>query len=356
MKTFFCLDIKLTTDSMTYKNISKDNNADQFYTTFIAIRNKTTGKTRLIEANEIVLKPEVTYPKSTNPVLLQESHENKTLEEKIQASKHLIKSFGQSKGIRFYDQQDRMKVDSSQVEDKVMKAAGVVTEDQIKEAPKVEEVQIIPKRNDAATRSDQVYQVNDQLTPGELKQLLDAGESVLQDWKSLEDLKQAQNERTLSPLGVEFFNKFINSDGDLGNKVALSLYLEGIIKFSKLRIGEMKKGEKSLQRNLPLSIKKKIFNLFSQSSGGNNRVVTPELKDRAICHVIVLCLMVNSFKLDASLLTESIRVRPDHLKKLVSMVGAHLVSDSVTQSQFIVLKLPLASFQMNYVGKKKSRN
>ena len=28
------------------------------------IRNKTTGKTRLIEANEVVLVPEVTHPRS----------------------------------------------------------------------------------------------------------------------------------------------------------------------------------------------------------------------------------------------------------------------------------------------------
>ena len=88
-----------------------------------------------------------------------------------------------------------------------------------------------------------------------------------------------------------------------------------------------------------MMLKKKIFNTFSQSTGGNNKVVTPELKDRwancklfhhcnfynpssiiisrAVCHVMVLCLILNNFKLDASLLTESIRVRPDHLKKLV---------------------------------------
>ena len=95
------------------------------------------------------------YPKSTNPVLLQDSGEKKSVEEKIEASKYLIKSFGQSKGIRFYDQQDRMKVDSTQVEDKVMKAAGVVAEEQIQAAPKVQEVEIIPKRDEAATRSDQ---------------------------------------------------------------------------------------------------------------------------------------------------------------------------------------------------------
>ena len=83
--------------------------------------------------------------------------------------------------------------------------------------------------------------------------------------------------------------------------------------------------------------------------------MTPELTDRDICHVIVLALLANNFKLDTSLLTESIRVRPDHLKKLVAMVGAHLSNDSVNQSQFIVLKLPLANFNVNYVGKKKNR-
>ena len=49
--------------------------------------------------------------------------------------------------------------------------------------------------------------------------------------------------------------------------------------------------------------------------------MTPELTDRDICHVIVLALLANNFKLNASLLTESIRVRPDHLKKLLAMVG-----------------------------------
>ena len=46
-------------------------------------------------------------------------------------------------------------------------------------------------------------------------------------------------------------------------------------------------------------------------------------------------------------------MRPDHLKKLVSMVGGHLVIDSLTQSQFITLKLPLSTFNVDYVGKKK---
>ena len=49
---------------MTYKSLALAQTEDPFYTTFVAIRNKTTGKTRLIEANEVVLVPEVTHPRS----------------------------------------------------------------------------------------------------------------------------------------------------------------------------------------------------------------------------------------------------------------------------------------------------
>ena len=58
---------------------------------------------------------------------------------------------------------------------------------------------------------------------------------------------------------------------------------------------------------------------------------------------------------DASLLSDSIRVRPDHLKKLVSMVGACLITEHETQTQYIVLKFPLSSFNMNYVAPPKKK-
>eukprot|EP00090_Calanus_glacialis_P032727 TRINITY_DN54235_c0_g1_i1.p1 TRINITY_DN54235_c0_g1~~TRINITY_DN54235_c0_g1_i1.p1 ORF type:complete len:409 (-),score=140.97 TRINITY_DN54235_c0_g1_i1:50-1276(-) len=346
--------VQVSTDHMTYTS-SNTSRTNKYYNTFVALRDKNTGKTRLIQANETVLSPKIIYPSTKNPLLLQEKVEAKTFAEKMEASKHLIKSFGQAKGQRFYDQQDRMRVDTSQVEEKVMKAAGAVSEDRLTAVPEAESVQIVPKRNDGAGRKEQVYLLEDMLTKVELKHLVEAGDNVLQDFKNLAELKEAQKNRNLSALGVELLNKCINMEGEVGNLAAITLYLEGIVKFSRLRQGEMRKGEKSLQQFLPLNIKKKVFSYFSINNGTSNRIVTPELTDRAICHVIVLALLANNFKLDTSLLTESIRVRPDHLKKLVAMVGAHLSNDSVNQSQFIVLKLPLANFNVNYVGKKKNR-
>ena len=156
----------------------------------------------------------------------------------------------------------------------------------------------------------------------------------MQDWSSEEAIDQAEKSKLLSPLGGVIFRKFMKGSGDLGNKVGLALYMEGIIRFSKLRQGDLGRGEKALPNYLPKSVKKKILDHFSISTGGRSRVVTPEMKDRAVCYVMVLALLINSLKLgnvlrkksnpkhknlllDASLLSESIRVRPDHLKKLV---------------------------------------
>ena len=93
------LDLELVTDELKYRSVPSSR-GEKYYKTFLAIRNKQTGKTRLTEVNETVLAPMIEYPKSNNPVLLQEVQENKTLEEKRGDSKHLVQSFGQSKGAR----------------------------------------------------------------------------------------------------------------------------------------------------------------------------------------------------------------------------------------------------------------
>ena len=97
------LDLELETDTMKYRSVKHSGKPpEKYFRTFLAIRNKTTGKTRLVEANETVLAPVIQYPKSTNPLLNggPEEHVKKNVEEVVEASKHLTKSFGQSKGSK----------------------------------------------------------------------------------------------------------------------------------------------------------------------------------------------------------------------------------------------------------------
>ena len=97
------LDLELETDTMKYRSVKHSGKPpEKYFRTFVAIRNKTTGKTRLVEANETVLAPVIQYPKSTNPLLNggPEEHVKRNMEEIVEASKHLTKSFGQSKGSK----------------------------------------------------------------------------------------------------------------------------------------------------------------------------------------------------------------------------------------------------------------
>ena len=64
-----------------------------------------------------------------------------------------------------------MQVDSQQIEEKVLMAAGEVTEDKLTEPPKPAEIIVLPKRNENANRPDQVYLVEDLLTTEELQHL-----------------------------------------------------------------------------------------------------------------------------------------------------------------------------------------
>ena len=71
-----------------------------------------------------------------------------------------------------------MKIDSSQTEDKIMKAAGSIAGEALEEAPKAAEISLIPKRNDQARRTDGVYVLEEILSMSEIEQLRKAGRSV----------------------------------------------------------------------------------------------------------------------------------------------------------------------------------
>ena len=77
------------------------------------------------------------------------------------------------------------------------------------------------------------------------------------------------------------------------------------------------------------------------------RRFTPESRDRAICHAIVLGLLVNNHAFEFNALANSAKKASDGLKKLVTVTGAHLATDPITGHGKVVLRLPLAMFDGN---------
>ena len=54
-------------------------------------------------------------------------------------------------------------------------------------------------------------------------------------------------DKQISKFGLRLLLECLACPGDLGNKPAIVLYMEGIIKFTKLRPGDRNKGPASLQ-------------------------------------------------------------------------------------------------------------
>jgi len=325
------------------------------FTTYLAIRDTATGKTRLVEACPLVLNPQVTAPPSRNPVLLSEKPAAEgTWAENLVQQKALVKKFGRQTGARYYQKVEEMRVDGGLKEEMILKAAGNAV-GLMEPATEVEQKEdglshLLPPRNDMAQNKEMVYEVGGLLTKIELGCLNDAAEKFFAtQCDSEEAVAKLLAAKQISKFGKKLLSECLACPGDLGNKPAIVLYMEGIIRFTKLRPGERNKGPVSLQKFVPLSIGKKIFDSFG--SGEKKNLTTPELLDKAICYVIVLGLLASKLQLETILLTESVFVRADHLKKLVAMVGAHMVADN----QKILLKLPLAKFDINFKPRARSK-
>jgi len=345
-------DFSLTLKTPHLPFVNTDDKQDTYYTTYLAIRDKHTGKSRLIETVNVLMAPKVEAPASTNPLLLKKVAETISSEERFESNKLLIKAFGQRKGQRYYENKEALRVDEEDAEAKVLKAAGAVDAKSLSTLVTKTELDIIPARDPNAGRADMIYRTEHILSEREVSDLVEACTAVLEQYNSPAALEKGIADRTFSPLGVYFLKKLLDQEGDLDYRAALTLYLDSIVKFTKLRPADLSKGNNALPKHLPFMIKKKIFDQFS-SGTRQQRIISPLLKDKAMCYIIVLSLMLNNQKIETSAITESVRVDPKNLKKLVMMTGANLENDAVTSQQKIVLRKTLATYDVNYVAKQK---
>ena len=91
--------------------------------------------------------------------------------------------------------------------------------------------------------------------------------------------------------------------------LAASIYMEGILQFLNMRSGAFAMGIKGMDRVtfVPMGVKRKLFHEFTSMEG----TVSAESRDKAMCHIIVLALLVNKFQVDFSEITSTLRVKAD---------------------------------------------
>lgn len=364
-------DLKIAADNLVYssgaKSVKGRMGGNPYQKTLLAIRNKRTKRVRLIETSYVSVGALVEPPPTTNTILLKEEikaidqeaaaaaaqdqkDEEEVKDERRAMNKHLVGLFGQTKGRRAYEQADRMAVEANAISDKLNRAAMAVNERDIALPSELATANsadiLIPPCNRQAALVNDVYRLEDLLSDEELNQLGQAAEELLENYSTAETIKAGVEGKIFTQMFANHLERLFEKPKTL----ATAIYMESIVQFVNLRPAAFSQGPRGMkQSHIPLLVKQKLFRDFTSLQG----TVSPESRDKAMCYVIVVALIVNSFQADFAELSSSLRVKADQMKRLARLVGATVQTDALTKRSFIVLKLPLASFDVQGSFKKR---
>ena len=363
------LNVELKLDELVYSSeapsVKQINSNEPYQKTFLAIRNKTTNKIRLIEANSITLGAIVKPPPSTNPILIEEEmkrgdndiesnkattgpeSEKKKAENRLAMNKNLVREFGQKKGKRIYEQNDRMQINPDLLDDKLSRAAMTVEKSSLEQKDTPEEnAPIAPPRNGEATIVEQVYTLeNGILNSDEIIKLKAAATKLCEEYTTVEKIQHGAQTKYFSDIFAKILKKeYKEFDSD---NLAIAIYMEAIINFINMKAREVAKGPKAMQQFVPIELRQKVFRMFTDEQ----KNIVPATRDSAVCYVIVLALMAHKYCVEFSDLSSSIRGKADQLKKLIRVTGARLITDVPTKTSCVVLKLPLDTYDPSVVVK-----
>ncbi len=206
--------LKLKTKHVRYSNEveSVKQAGENHLVTYIGVRDKRSDKMRLVEANLVAVGAEIDSPPTTNMLLLEKAREEERKKEeadskedvhraRLDRKKHLVRSFGQAKGQRIYEQADRMQVKSDVLEGKLKTAAEAVDSSLLEETAGPESdaaASIAPPVNREAGFVRDVYKMDDIISAEERVALAEAAEEMMNsgEWNSVEDIEKAVKAKT----------------------------------------------------------------------------------------------------------------------------------------------------------------
>merc|ERR1712156_630216 len=232
--------------------------------------------------------------------------------------------------------------------EKLEKAAEKVSKESISlPNQSMEEVNLAPPCNKTATNIHDIYKITDMLTNTELKVLNSAAVELSKQFDTKDKISEAVKSKKISELFAHMLSHQLNKPDT--EKLAIAMYMEGIVQFLAMRSQKFAQGAKALPELIPLSIRHKIFQVFT-----DEQRISPESKDRSVCYILVLALIISPFYvLDLSIVTASIKAtRVPQIKKLINVIGAHLRTDADKRA-YIELTNKLSTFDPNKIVRKR---
>ncbi|KAJ8705008.1 hypothetical protein PYW08_012328 [Mythimna loreyi] len=277
--------------------------------TLILARNIRTGKVRLIEAQNIELKPQLKSHVDTTEV-----DDTSYLE--------LSRKFGSKKHKQIMEHREKLKVNVQTVTEQMQNITDSITEDQLDLSSynKADSDEFyIPTINREATNVDKVYDIDSILTPEQVDKI----HSEIQGTKYMSELNPF-----LKSLATKELSKLHS---------VLLVYAQTLLQlYSTL----MKDINKKTFTACPYSVTLNeivLNNFLSNVNGKRGR--SPQYKDKSLCHALVFILLINNYKFNFNDLCQELKLTQRTVTSKVALTGATLVT--VGDKKVAQLKLPL---------------
>ncbi|XP_015916978.1 DNA-directed RNA polymerase I subunit RPA49 [Parasteatoda tepidariorum] len=315
---------------LSYLGSSRDASALQY---FVGVRNKNTGKMKLYDSTRFILKPVIT---SKDAIVSENTNAEKNYWED---RNKLTQEFGGKTQKRILKARLKLDVKTDSLEE-------LANDDSVSASPQPPDpfanspqtVSYLPPANRNAQSLDEVFDINDIISPEIEASLRDHADSWLETYETDKDTAK------------QHFCKFVleRIEGNLQNpeKLKYLLYYNHLVTFSQLTYADIRKKDPAPLIPEPLKgsmIRK--FTLTTKTEGGRtSRSFPPQQKDKLIANLIVLALLIDNYCAHMPhILMDLKRVTPKHFTNIAQTLGCFITSQKLgdQSEKFVQLKLPL---------------
>lgn len=309
-------------------------NRDELFNTFVAIRNKKKNKIRLVAVDHVTLSPLFKG---------QEDLLNTTTGTTELTTSELNKQFGSKRIKRQTEQRERMKMDIENVKEQLEQTVADVKVDvQDMVAPNVDDsdVSYKPPINRNASKVEQVYVLDEIVSPSVLNSLFEEANRIL----------EGENDKSLDTtifITREIQKLRISTKPDKEDTCQLLLYIDCLIKFLNV---QAKTVSTKSYKSCPYSdvVHNDIVNKFTVVSRGG-RLRPPVMRDKCMCYILVLSMLACGYTLTLEVLAKELKIGVKKLQEVSRILAFHV------SKEVAILKLPLPAPVSNIQKGKRKR-
>ncbi|XP_002156798.3 DNA-directed RNA polymerase I subunit RPA49 isoform X1 [Hydra vulgaris] len=291
---------------------------------YVGVVNKKTKTIESVEECQLcTLKPYLSDKRTeANIVPLT------TYKEKVDS---LLATFGSAKQKSLFKSRKKHEAVKATISDKVINIASDIVKDIPFSPEKSEPVQdffVIPPKYDDATRVEELFHIDDiidykhyQHLKIHSKPILECNQEILEKWQ----LEKTYNDFVLHHISMLPTNRLEREE-----RSCYLLYLHFLMVLFKLPYKDIRK--KDPCPSIPLEVKRYMLDMFT-ASDGRYRTIPTKYKDKLLCYILVLSLIIEGFQMDCNLLLKDLKLTVPKLTQLLRAIGCTVRSTPAEKNE-----------------------